>query len=898
MYTTFYRELVDSSGCNIEFLDNENMNNLPQGYSQVVRNNTHNLGQQMFNSNLLMMVKNFSDNHENKNQENDSYNNRPAKLKSYEKFLSERYHDDPIGSNQNINLIQLSNVKNVKSQYMSDFHIDNKFQNTHAKNGIVDFNSDINIPRKGSEIYDKRNSQIHNMDGSSLSGYDRSIGFTKPNQKSSMPIIPVQENISLYSQDRLTMQERIPFHNTTSILSVPALPIQNKSFQKQGTLSQKLPIIDEGIFRNEDRSVIMNENQEYFTKKVKEDFYSEVKDKFTIMRIRSQYFKSNIGLVEILIHKFDNFKVENKEYMNKFLQQLKSTRAFYDGVTKNFHQKVPAYNHSRIQHFVHDSDIFDYNKHIRLQPFFITAREYMGPSFISHILTEMIEFESSFEFKDEMAFRNKRGSLLSFMWGARLAKFIKEVEATSIIFALDEQVYEIKKHGKVKDITMEDYLRFERNKYNKILQEISAEFIDYSQIQLEQREIKKILSGILRNKSYLYLRNPEHLRYLPEFTTLKNLRIFHKQPNLYKEEYHKDVYSMKYDWEINQQKEINNLPQIKQDKGQNETSTNKNEPMLYYDYGLVDCPAIICGKYRLIAEVFEVLDNEALEFLKLSNFETKIGEQQITSLKNGLENYYTLENKDELLLKGLTDEYKKQIEIRKKKIDNKNPNLNEIFHACDIEMPYDYINIEQFFLYLDYIHKLMKQYQYYVQKEISQSFFKVSKENSFISIKQQIEQKIMDYILKIKGLKFETANTGTIGTFESDPVEFIPRSRYYKPLYTEKFEYNLKNEDYMIDFNANIDEAFNNFMDDFRTSGVRGNLDSYIQTSHRGRSLFDNYPELSFLQKDKLDPLQKTWLEKRPLMMSALRPVNPPKKGIYAPTMDFFIKEKKNGMFD
>ena len=67
MYTTFYRELVDSSGCNIEFLDNENMNNLPQGYSQVVRNNTHNLGQQMFNSNLLMMVKNFSDNHENKN---------------------------------------------------------------------------------------------------------------------------------------------------------------------------------------------------------------------------------------------------------------------------------------------------------------------------------------------------------------------------------------------------------------------------------------------------------------------------------------------------------------------------------------------------------------------------------------------------------------------------------------------------------------------------------------------------------------------------------------------------------------------------------------------------------------------------------------------------------------
>ena len=171
--------------------------------------------------------------------------------------------------------------------------------------------------------------------------------------------------------------------------------------------------------------------------------------------------------------------------MNQHLYQQKSIRAFYDGVTKNFNQKVPSYNHSRIQYFVHDSNILDVSPHIRLQPFFITVREYMGPSFISHILTEMIEFESGDNHKDEMVFRDKRGSLLSFMWGARLAKFIKEIETTSKIFAPDEQVHEIKRNSSLKDISMDDYIRHEKNKYNKIISEIAAEFTDYSQVQIE-----------------------------------------------------------------------------------------------------------------------------------------------------------------------------------------------------------------------------------------------------------------------------------------------------------------------------------------------------------------------------------------------------------------------------
>jgi len=109
----------------------------------------------------------------------------------------------------------------------------------------------------------------------------------------------------------------------------------------------------------------------------------------------------------------------------------------------------------------------------------------MGPSFISHILTEMIEFESNDNYKDEMIFRDTKGSLLSFMWGARLAKFIKEIETTSIIFALDEQVREIKTNSSIKDISMDDYIRHEKNKYNKIISEITATFTDYSQVQRE-----------------------------------------------------------------------------------------------------------------------------------------------------------------------------------------------------------------------------------------------------------------------------------------------------------------------------------------------------------------------------------------------------------------------------
>merc|ERR1712194_867713 len=117
---------------------------------------------------------------------------------------------------------------------------------------------------------------------------------------------------------------------------------------------------------------------------------------------------------------------------------------------------------------------------------------------------------------------------------------------------------------------------------------------------------------------------------------------------------------MKYDCELNHQKEINKLPQIEQDRTQNAEGKKQEGPMLYYDYGLVDCPAIICGKYRFIAEIFELLDSEVTDYIKLHNFETKIGEQFISSMKDGISNYYYLENQDELLLKGLLDEYKKQ----------------------------------------------------------------------------------------------------------------------------------------------------------------------------------------------------------------------------------------------
>ena len=180
--------------------------------------------------------------------------------------------------------------------------------------------------------------------------------------------------------------------------------------------------------------------------------------------------------------------------------------------------------------------------------------------------------------------------------------------------------------------------------------------------------------------------------------------------------YYKDVFSMKYDCELNHQKEINKLPQIMQDKTHFAEGKKQEGPMLYYDYGLVDCPAIICGKYRFIAEIFELLDSEVAEYIKQNNFETKIGEQLITSMKNGISNYYTLENQDLLLLKGLLDEYKKNKQTQEKKM-KAHINPTEYLKESEYEMPYDYINIEQFFLYLDYMHKLMKQYQYYVKKE-------------------------------------------------------------------------------------------------------------------------------------------------------------------------------------
>ena len=94
----------------------------------------------------------------------------------------------------------------------------------------------------------------------------------------------------------------------------------------------------------------------------------------------------------------------------------------------------------------------------------------MGPDFVEHILGEMEDYEIEKTLEKNLDYRKDHGSLLGFMWGARLAKFIKEIENTDTLYATDNQKRELKSNLDIRNLRAEEFVGYETGKYGRILQ--------------------------------------------------------------------------------------------------------------------------------------------------------------------------------------------------------------------------------------------------------------------------------------------------------------------------------------------------------------------------------------------------------------------------------------------
>jgi hypothetical protein len=168
--------------------------------------------------------------------------------------------------------------------------------------------------------------------------------------------------------------------------------------------------------------------------------------------------------------KFEKYRSLNSESTSTYTDHQKSIKAFYNAVTKNWNQKVPSFCHMKIQKFPTESTCSDPNR-LQLQPFYIDSREYMGPDFVEHILGEMEDYETEKSLEKNLDYRKDHGSLLGFMWGARLAKFIKEIENTDTLYATDKQKKELKSNLDIKGLRAEDFVGWEAGKWQGVLRE-------------------------------------------------------------------------------------------------------------------------------------------------------------------------------------------------------------------------------------------------------------------------------------------------------------------------------------------------------------------------------------------------------------------------------------------
>ena len=176
---------------------------------------------------------------------------------------------------------------------------------------------------------------------------------------------------------------------------------------------------------------------------------------------------------------------------------------------------------------------------------------------------------------------------------------------------------------------------------------------------------------------------------------------------------------------------------------------------------------------------------------------------------------------------------------------------------------------------------------------------------------RQAKDKIYDYVRRAGQLDLGYQEIQiSQNVFNGEPTEYVPEVRYFKPTIGENLEHDLNLDKWKVDYNANKAVEFNSYLDDMRDSNftfckqklgtLKGDFTWYsdkfrteAEAHAEDLDSWEQYPELDFIKKTELTSLQKQWLGQRPVMVNALRPVVRQTKGVWRPTMEFFIDEKK-----
>ena len=354
--------------------------------------------------------------------------------------------------------------------------------------------------------------------------------------------------------------------------------------------------------------------------------------------------------------------------------------------------------------------------------------------------------------------------------------------------------------------------------------------------------IKARLISILASESYKYTRKIENMRILPETLNPYNLRIFKKIDNRQKQIVHDNLFTMKYDYEMNLNKTPNiqsKTDQINNNDNQIQKGIIKNEEKLNRDFAIVYVKPELKPKHSLIANAIYMLDCELKSFRLMTELVKNDRNEYdflIDGMIEGINKHYSYDQEDQEYL----------FELREKEKE-----LNSIHKNQTAPSTLDFIGIEKFILMLDQADRILDRIDYLKRRkdELVQNY-ELRIDNRFQDVKNETrhglggrgsvggrgsigglgslesnigieKQEFNDELqnIQVSSIRLEKAMNLIVDQlveldykYEEDDMQDIKaglkqkisKKRYYIHHTEQNFERNLQNERYRINQNQGI----------------------------------------------------------------------------------------------
>jgi hypothetical protein len=220
-----------------------------------------------------------------------------------------------------------------------------------------------------------------------------------------------------------------------------------------------------------------------------------IQNTFKELRVRKLQFRSEEDPLIESLELFDEYSVISW---------------YYQQISKCFPRIVPEFYYFKIE---------PADKSQQVTRVF-TCSEFKGHVFLKPIWKMMQEHRAR-----EVIKSKERGSVITFMWGRKLALLVERIEIVDSAEVQDFGPVYWNGRGQYLGYYTGDYFLFDTKKYQMYLEQLKSGWEEYAEIETISEILKKFRT-VIQSKAFSESRKSENMGLVPELVEFFNLRVF------------------------------------------------------------------------------------------------------------------------------------------------------------------------------------------------------------------------------------------------------------------------------------------------------------------------------------------------------------------------------------